>query len=273
LPAIAFLSCRDRVGDEFDETIAGMARFLLHAQRETGGFHPAIERTTGARVEGADPLFATGQAVFALTLVERMLLDEPELSARLDLPPVGVVHDAVERAMNFYAGPYWDFVLHDYFFLEENWHCLAARASLGHHRNDAYERFCLDYVGFKHRLMLIADREREADLVGGFGFSHLLPPHNTATAGYGEALAAKIEIARARGLDTGDDEAEMHDVIGFLIRQQLDEVECFACNSKISAVGAIGESMAVAEIRIDYVQHAWAAMGHGGRVLGLRHSR
>jgi hypothetical protein len=33
--------------------------------------------------------------------------------------------------------------------------------------------------------------------------------------------------------------------------------------------GGFSENMGSPHIRIDYVQHAMAAMGHGGRVLGL----
>ena len=43
--------------------------------------------------------------------------------------------------------------MRDFFFFEENWHCLAARAALAHHRRDDYERFCLDYVTMKTRLL------------------------------------------------------------------------------------------------------------------------
>ena len=33
--------------------------------------------------------------------------------------------------------------------------------------------------------------------------------------------------------------------------------------------GGFSESLASPEIRIDYVQHCMAALGHGGRLLGL----
>jgi hypothetical protein len=269
LPAIAFLSCRDRVGDRFDELIAGMGKYLLYMQRGHGGFFPSLDAETGKPNIGPDPLFATGQAVFALTLLEKLMLDEPELMAELDLPEVEVVHEAVDRAMDYFADDYWNFSMYDFFFIEENWHCMAARASLEHHRHERYERFCLDYVTFKKRLMLDEHARVSEELVGGYGFGNIIPPHNTASAGFGEALAASMAIKRARGEDISEDQALMRKVIRFVMRQQWKEADCFACHPRFEIVGAISESMTVPKIRIDYVQHTWAAMGHGGRMLGL----
>jgi hypothetical protein len=266
LSAIALLSCRERVGDEFDEAIGRMTRFLLRMQREDGGFHPEFDFTTGQPVPGPDPLYAVGQAVFALTLLER-LTTEHELP---ELPAPGPTRAAVDAAMTYTAEDYWNNFITDFFFMEENWHCLAARASLGHHRHDAYERFCIDYNQYKARLILSEDDDAAEDLVGGYGFGNVLIPHNTGSAGFGEAMSAAIALKRARGEDTTADEAVMRRALQFLVRQQWDEAGCFACASEPHAmVGAFSEHMGSPEIRIDFVQHAMAGMGHGGRMLGL----
>ena len=34
-------------------------------------------------------------------------------------------------------------------------------------------------------------------------------------------------------------------------------------------VGGWSESVGSLDVRIDYTQHAWSALGHGGRALGL----
>jgi hypothetical protein len=266
LSSIALLACRERVGDEFDEAIGRMTRFLLHMQREDGGFHPEIDMATGEPVPGPDPLYAVGQAVFALTLLER-LTTEHDLP---HLPPPGPTRAAVEAAMTYTAKDYWANFARDFFFMEENWHCLAARASLGHHRHDAYERFCIDYTQYKRRLILAEGDGVAADLVGGYGFGNVLIPHNTGSSGFGEAMSAAIALRRARGEDTTDDEADMRRALQFLVRNQWDEVSCFACASQPHAmVGAFSEHMGSPEIRIDFVQHAMAGLGHGGRMLGL----
>ncbi len=266
LTAIALLSCRERVGNEFDDAIARATRFLLHMQREDGGFHPEIDMATGEPVPGPDPLYAVGQAVFALTLLER-LTTEHSLPG---LPAPGPTRAAVEAAMRYTAEDYWDNFATNFFFMEENWHCLAARASLGHHRHDGYERFCIDYAHYKTRLILGEEDDVADDLVGGYGFGNVLIPHNTGSSGFGEAMSAAIALQRARGEDTAADEAVMRRALQFLVRQQWDETSCFACATKPhSMVGAFSEHMGSPEIRIDFVQHAMAGMGHGGRMLGL----
>jgi hypothetical protein len=266
LSMIAFLACRDVVGDRHDGLIHRMGRLLLATQRESGSFAPSFVPGEGPRGEG-DPMYAEGQVVMALVLWEAMLLEaqvRPE-----GAPDAIVLRAAIDRAMAHFAGPYWGFVIRDFFFFEENWHCLAARAALAHHRRDDYERFCLDYVTMKARLVHDGASGGEAGLVGAYGFGTVFPPHNTATAGYGEALAAAIAVARARGVDTTGHEARMRDVLGYLLQQQWTEPTCFACTDAMRIEGAFSEHYGEPTIRIDYVQHAMAALGHGGHALGL----
>jgi hypothetical protein len=154
--------------------------------------------------------------------------------------------------------------LRDFFWLEENWHCLAARASLDHHRNDAYEQYCIDYMTWKSRLVLDEDSGVADEFVGSYSFGNILTPVNTPAAGYGEGLAAAMALKQARGEDIEADRARMREVIRFLLRQQWNQFNCFACTPDRTVIGGFSESMSVAEIRIDYTQHAWSALGHGG---------
>ena len=265
LSLIAFLSCRPIAGPGHDALIGRLSRMVLATQREDGGFAPRFDLARRAAVPGPGHLYESGQALFALTLLEALSAAAPSP----ELPAAPEVRAAVERAMDFFATRYWDHFAADFVWLEENWHCLAARAALGHHRNDGYERFCIDYVTFKSRLVLDEASAVAPDFLGGYGFGNVLPPHNTATAGFGEALAAAMALKEARGEDLSADRARMERVLGFLVRQQWDEVTCFACARSVTIPGAFSESMASPQIRIDYVQHAWAALGHGGRALGL----
>ena len=264
LPLVAFLTCNERVLFEFDEAIARLSPLLLRLQREDGGFHPGFDLAAGQVSEGRDPLYATGQAVLALVLLEQRQRERPNPA----LPALDVLASAAERAMRYYGGPYWSHPLRDFFFVEENWHCLAARAALGVHENEAYERLCLDYVRFKSRLVLESSSGVAADFEGGFGFGNLVPPHNTGAAGLGEALAAALAIERARGLDTTANTGHLRRVLGFLLRQQWSPDNCFACATP-EVLGAMSEHTHSALTRIDFVQHAWAALGHGARMLEL----
>jgi len=177
------------------------------------------------------------------------------------------VREVVERAMVHTAEGYWPPFLRRFFFLEENWHCLAARAALAHHRHDGYQRFCLDYVASRRRFLL--GDEVAAAHRGGLGFGNLVPPQSTPTAGHGEALAAAIAVRLARGEDPAAERADLRRALAFLLRHQWRAEDCFACVAPERVAGGFSESIASPAIRIDYVQHAWAALGHGGRALGL----
>lgn len=270
LPLAAFLTCRPRVGGEFDTLIAQLARTLLHVQNQDGSFAASFDLVHANAVNRHKVLYAEGQAVLALVLLEQALnrqhaMGEPELAG---WPALHTVHAAVARAMDYVAHRYWSHPLRSFFFLEENWHCLAARAALTVHRDTDYERFCLDYVAFKSRLIMDSDSV-ESQLVGGYGVGTFSLPHTTASAGFGEALAAAIAIKRARKEPVVAETALMRKVLGFLLMSQWNVENCFACANPNLANGGFSRHLASPEIRIDYVQHAWAALGHGSRTIGL----
>lgn len=259
LSMVAFLACRPVVGNRFDALIARMGRALLAMQRADGGFHPSLDGKTGLARPGRDPLYAAGQSILALVLWEKA-------QGLTEAPPADV-GTRIDRAMDFFAKDYWNIPLYDFFFLEENWHCLAAREALTQHRRDAYERFCLDYIDMKARLILDRDSGVAQDFVGAYGFGALFPPHHTATAGFGEAQAAAIAVMDARGDDASLQRARLKEVLAYLLRHQWTEKNCYACSEKLSVSGGFSENVASPTIRIDYTQHTLAAMFHGSQVV------
>jgi hypothetical protein len=263
LTLASILRCRPLAGDVHDAVAGRLTRTLLSLQRADGGFHHRLTVATGEPVSQPGSIYTDGQIVLALVLAEQLAA-----SGSGALPPAAEIGAAVDRAMRYFAD-FWPSFARDLVFLEENWHCIAAAAALPGRRHDGYERFCLDYVAFKSRLVLDAGSGVDRELVGGYAFGNLVPPHNTATAGFGEALAAAIAVARARGLDTTEHEARMRAVLGFLLRAQWLPETCWPCSRRVRVAGGFGEHMASPKIRIDYVQHAWAAIGHGGAALGL----
>jgi hypothetical protein len=216
-------------------------------------------------LDGPTPMFAGGQAIMALAQLERILMQLPA-DQRAGFPALERVRAAAERAMQHTASVYWPRPLRDFFFLKENWHCLAARAALPHHRHDGYERFCLDYVAFKARLQLAPGDGVDPELVGGYGFGNIVPPHNGSSAGLGEALGAAVTLRDARGEDASAERARLRQAIGFLLRQQAQPELCFACNSA-AAAGWFSGFMVAPSGRIDHIQHPWSALGHGARAL------
>jgi hypothetical protein len=268
LPLVSMLACAGQRRLPLSASVPGLARLILHLQRPDGGFAPGLDWQDGVAIDGPEPLYAGGQALMALVLLEHRQQNHPNAA----LPPYDQLHDAVERAMQHYADDYWSHPLRDFFFLEENWHCLAARAALAVHRHPDYERFCLDYVRFKARLILSVDEGAPPDFDGGFGFGNIVPPHNTGAAGFGEALAAAISILEARDEDTSSEKVLLGRVLGFLLRQQWSAENCFACASR-QVIGGLSEHTHSAVTRIDFAQHAWAALGHGRLALGATLAR
>ncbi len=263
LPLVAFTQCRGRVGKQFDQQIARLARLVLKLQRDDGGFSPAFDLTDSNVIRGTEPLYAPGQAILGLALLETILSDAPIEG----WPNIDEVRGARLKAMRYVAAHHWPASLYPYFFVEENWNCLAARASLTLERVDAYERFCFDYVRFKSRLILDQDSDVDPMFVGGFGFGNVIPPHNTGAAGFAEALSAAIAVKHARDESADEMKERLSDIMRFLLRQQWTEQNCFGCRR--NALGAISEHTHSAISRIDFAQHTWAALGHGSSALAL----
>lgn len=266
LPLLSMLRCRELAGAENDRLIGQLSRLMLKLQRENGSFFPAFNQQTKAGDGAHEILYAAGQAVLSLVLLEQQL-DSLKGGAAEPLPSPAELKAAIDRAFAFYGGPYWPRPLRDFFFFEEGWHCLAARTALTSHRNEGYEQLCIDYVASRMRYVARAQDTAEPDFLGGYGLSDMFPPRNTATAGLGEALNAAIAIKKKRGMNVDEDKGILKDLVGFLLRAQWSEADCYACKSPNAVVGGFSQQLASPSIRIDYVQHAMAAIGHGGRLL------
>lgn len=263
LPLAALLGCRAKVGERFDPLIARLSRFLLQMQREDGSFYPEFNPKKRRPREGHEPLFAPGQGVLALVLLYR----EQRARPNEDFPDLQTVQDAARRAMHHVAHEHWNHPLYDYFFVEENWNCLAARAALAHDEliDADYQQFCFDYVAFRGQFIL-QPGDASPDFTGGLGSGDVIPPHNTGTAGFVEALAAAISVKQSRGLDTSVDLQRLNLALGFLLRQQwTPETSAFARDAEVQ--GALSEHTHSLSTRIDFVQHAWSAIAHGRALL------
>jgi hypothetical protein len=266
LPLLSMLRCRELIGSENDRLIGQLARLMLRLQRPNGSFYPAFDSGTRRGVGDHEILYAAGQAVLSLVLLEQQQASLKG-SAAEPLPNAATLKRALDQAMSYYGGPYWPRPLRDFYFIEEGWHCLAARQALSSHRDSAYEQLCLDYVASRARFILRAADTSEPNFLGGYGLSDLFPPYNTATAGVGEALNAAIAIKQKRGLPVDEDKALLRDVMTFLLRAQWSDAGCYACRRPEQVSGGFSQQLAVPDIRIDYVQHAMSAIGHGGQLL------
>lgn len=266
LTLAAFGMCKRRFGFvRFDPLMVRLTRFVLALQDPaTGRFAPQMELAEATPQPGPHQLYADGQAVLALILVLEAT-GEPGPLADAFAP--SELAAAIRLAMSYVTGPYWPWPLRSFFFLEENWHCLAAKAALGDPRvRDAdYERFCLDLVRWRSRLVQTGPEGDD----GAYHFAHVSAPYTTPTAGFLEAGSAGLEIAKARGESAPALEAALRRALDFMVRAQWDETSCFACTRRLPMVGAYGESLASTVVRVDFVQHAMAGMAGTRRALDM----
>lgn len=266
LPLIAFIACRPRVGAEFDDAIAGLSKFVLDMQNDDGSFASTFDWKKRKKLLGPEALYAPGQSILGLVLLDLLLVETGDSAFSEEAPLSSPqLREAIQRAMNHVSAKHWDIPAHSFFFVEENWNCLTARAALARQRNDDYERFCLDYITFKMRLILGPESRVDPQYLGGFGFGNVIPPHNTGAAGVGEALAAAIIVKDSRGEDATEEREVMRSIMAFLLSQQWTSTNCFACVPE--ALGSISEHTHSPITRIDFAQHAWAALGHGQQAL------
>lgn len=266
LPLLALLQCRERVGAMHDESLGRMLQALLRFQRADGSFAPLIElRPDAVGTLRQEQLYASGQALFALLMAVDVLAQTKIHS----WPTEQRLRKAARSAMRHYAQNYWGHFLSNFFFVEENWHCLAAEQSVRTLNYRPYEDFCLDYLNFKSRFTLDERSSVAKEFSGGYGFGNIVVPQTTPSAGQAEALAAGIEILEARFEDASLEKKELRLILDFLWRQQLDAYSCRGCADPPRLQGGFAESMNSPLVRIDYVQHAFAALAAGVKRLGL----
>ena len=81
------------------------------------------------------------------------------------------------------------------------------------------------------------------------------------------AIALVVALLFAR--PAAADEQLLLKVLGFLLRQQWSDENCGACATP-AVLGGMSEHTHSLLTRIDFAQHAWAALGHGAAALGPR---
>ncbi len=248
LTAIAMLEYQRRTGDRRFAALAfDLVRFLTDRQRPDGEFHHHFDVGRGAEVPGPPRMFASEQAALALVLADRMAAAGPW---RL----------AAERALDFLTRRKYDFPLGRFIYGADHWTCIAAEEAWPALRHRHYLDFCRGYAGFMRRLQYAGGPAEVRDFGGHYGFGYQLLPQAPATAGFAEALLSTLALARHHGVD---DEALRDDTrraLGAIAREQLHAGNDYLVRRRDHARGGIRRSLVEPEIRIDFVQHAAAAL-------------
>jgi len=255
LPLIAFATHARITGSErYATTVAQLAAVVMRMQRDDGDFDFVLDRATGHPVQGPWMLYAAGQAALSLAISGQVSNDAGQLQA-------------ARKALDFMAGPYWDFFVSDLFFIEEHWTCLAAEELYRLYGDSAHARLCLAAARFDRHLQHAKGDTKFPDYVGGIGFSPFFPPYTTSTAARAEGMIAAYRISKRQGHPDPELRQGIADAVGFLLHNQYGFRDTYPFRSPWEAVGGVPWNYLDPVIRIDTVQHAGAVMLRGAEVL------
>jgi hypothetical protein len=248
LAVVAIAEYQRATGDRrFERLARRLGKFITWMQKESGDFchqyHPR------RREKNCDDilLYYTGEASLALAKLYEMTKDNAYLGP-------------LERAMDFLTGEKYDFFMGQFFISEDHWTCIAAEAVPAKLRKDRYAHFCYAFARLNRRAQVGRDEGLMSDLFGAFNISPFFVPHNTPAGSRTEANVATYLLSEKRG----EPQAEIRDTVlrsvRYLVDQQIRPESAYLMPNPDAAVGGMTQTPIRCSIRIDYVQHAAAAM-------------
>lgn len=247
LAVVAIMQYQEATGDRRYEPLGRqLGEFIISMQKPNGDFchqyHPKARRKNCKDIL----LYYTGEAALALARL-RQVTKDPRYVAPL------------RRALDFLVGAKYDFFLGQFFISEDHWTCIAAEAAYPVVQRPEYLEFCREFASLNRRTQITKD-EALGDLWGGFGITPFFIPHNTPVGSRSEANVATYLLSKHLGrpdplvLDT------VRRAMRYLVDQQIRPESAYLLPNPGAAVGGLTQTPIRAQIRIDYVQHAAAAM-------------
>jgi hypothetical protein len=227
-----------------------LTAFLRAMQRPDGEFKHVYDVGANAPVN-AQYMYFTGEAALALAQSYDAAGDSQDLAA-------------ASRALSYLVQRGWSFPLSAYYQNEEHWTCQAAGQLWRHAPNRAALSFCLRWHEFQ-RAAQYTDAAPDPSWIGGYGVGTLALPRLTPAASRSEATGATLAVlladkTPAHEAAARDLRAQLDLAVAFLLRQQLSAESVALYRDPAAVQGAFPGSAADLELRIDYAQHAGAAM-------------
>ncbi len=227
--------------------VAALADTLLAQQRPDGDFKHQI--TADGTPIDVQFLYFSGEAALALARAHALLGDERYL-------------DGAKKALDRLVGSAWSFFGDRYYFGEEHWTCQTMGELWDRAPNPEALDFCLRWLAYGR-----AQQQHEGDSLydgdGAYQFGTIVTPRLTPAASRCEAGVATLSAAEKAGVD-GAEIARLREQLrrsfALLLRHQLPGNNAHLMTSPASVTGAIPGSDVDWALRIDYAQHAGAAM-------------
>lgn len=235
------------IAPEFAERAKALAAFLRSLQRPDGEFMHVFDLEQGKALDIQRPFFA-GEAALALARVHRVTRDTRDLEAAR----AALAH-LVERPFTF--------VTARYFWTAEHWTCQAMAELWDRAPNARALTFCVQWQEFTRSGTRGGDVAPEYD--GVYAPSWLSAPRITNSASRMEAGVATLRVAQHADLPESEVRALEQGVrrtLRFLLRHQFRPGPVQLMPDPAAVHGGFPSGVTDLKVRIDYPQHAGAAL-------------
>lgn len=233
--------------DQYMPLARKLTEWILFMQRDDGSFRHVYEVPLGIPVEDETLLYFSGEAALALARMYVVTGDERYLRG-------------AERGLDWLVD-WYDFFVGGFIYGEEHWTCIAAEAIYPAVKRDKYRVFCNGYAAFLRAQQFgEGDFPGQADLVGAYGVSPFVMPHNTPAGSRTEAMISTYLLGTYHGKPEPAVRQQILDAMHYVLGQQITEDSSWDVNPKAMGLGAIPGSPTDRVVRIDYVQHVCSAL-------------
>ena len=251
LTMVGMLMYQRATGDDrYADAVRRIGEFVLGMQRPNGDFDHFYHLKEKRRLDKR-AMFYSEESALALVTAAKVLGDEKYLQA-------------AERALDFLTGPkYSGYLVAHFIYGADHWTCIAAEEAWPLLKKPRYLDFCRGYGEFIRRMQYQPGEYAAADYLGHYGFGGFMVPQAPAAAGFSEAIIATVALARHHGTPDAALEKQMALALDALTRDQVRIDNAWLMKKPKKAMGGIRRSLVESEVRIDFTQHAVAALIRG----------
>jgi len=254
LTLVGMLEYQRRTGDRrYQPTAVRLADFIVSMQRDDGDFYHLFDLRKGAPRQGVRLMFYSEEAALALVMAHEAIGDARYLRA-------------ASRALDFLTERKYDFFVGRFIYGADHWTCIAAEEAWPRLKTPGYLDFCRGYAEFIRRMQYAPGEWRNADFAGHYGFSALMVPQAPAAAGFSEAVVSTYLLSEHHKAPDEALKAQAFEGLAALTRDQLRLDNAYLATAPFRARGGIRRSLVEPEVRIDFAQHAVAALIRGSEL-------
>jgi hypothetical protein len=251
LGIVAIAQYQQATGDTRFESLARrLGELLLWMQKPNGDFCHSFTPRTREKNCIEEQLYYSGEAALGLAKLWQLTHDE-----KLRAP--------LERALDFLTGENYDFFLGQFFIGEDHWTCIAAEAAFEAVNKAQYADFCYAFARLNARAQVQRGEGLMDDLYGVFAVTPFFSPHNTPAGSRTESNVSTYLLGVKRGEPKADILRSIRLTMRYLVDQQLRPESSYLFRKPELALGGMMQTPQRSHIRIDFVQHAAAAMARG----------